>query len=446
MERTTALTAASASPAMRFAALLVCWATAGFVLLRSPWLQAHIILPFANWQAAVASWYLGATALPVSMAPDCSGLDVMALCAGATLSYPAPPLRRVLAAAGGVTLLLLLNIVRIASLGLTVPLAGFGVLHEYVWPTVLMLAAIAYVGGWLWHLERAGRNTLPAGAMRFARAAAILIALYMIAIPILAASGVLDVYAGDVARSAAAVLRFTGMDAAVEGRVLRAGGIRYLITSECVTTPLLPLYVAAVLAAPWRRSLRAAAVCAAVPLFAVLSVIRLVTLAVPALINGSPLPVTHAFHQLLLGACILAGTAAVEPGATAVARARRACLGLAVALAVGIAGGALYLRSLGIAFPAALHDPADVQGALVMLPAFQMALLGGLAFILRGWRDRRAWIAAAMALAVSHAALLAVAPQLRSFASPDALAVFWRFLAVVMPAGAAAVICHRRGR
>ena len=65
--------------------------------------------------------------------------------------YPAAWRRRVLGVAGGLGLILTLNMVRIASLYLVASdPARFTLLHVYVWPVVLVLTTVGYVMGWIY--------------------------------------------------------------------------------------------------------------------------------------------------------------------------------------------------------------------------------------------------------------------------------------------------------
>jgi len=222
--------------------------------------------------------------------------------------------------------------------------------------------------------------------------------------------------------------------------VLQVRDVHYLITYECVTTPLLPLSLAAIAAAPWRRGVRALAALAAVPLFVALSVVRLMTLAVPAMLFGSRPFLTHGFNQLLVA--IVAIAVAACAGARAIgwaAAARRTAAAMAIAIGLAATAGILYTRLLSSVFPAAMHDAADLQGALLTLPAFQLVFFAALAFVLRERASMAAWLTAGAVLAVTQIGLLAVAPSARALASPDLLAIAWRGCALTLPAGLAVV-------
>lgn len=431
---------------VRLAAMLGAWAIVSFALTRSAFVQAAVLLPFAEWQAAIASRWLGMDALPIVMVPDCSGLDVMALCAGAIALYPAPLLRKIAGLGGALAWLLLLNIARIATLSRAAGHPQFSVLHEYVWPAALTLAAAAYVGVWIWQTERP--RMLPSGrSTRFAVYASLFLIGYLVIVAILAGAGALDIYAAAAAGMAAGLLQAAGVGAAVHGRVLQVHETAYLITYECVTTPLLPLYLAAVAVAPWQRRARAIAAAAALPIFVALSVVRLMSLAIPPVLFGSRLFLTHGFNQLLLGALAigLAAIAANDAGGWRAAL-RRAAWGAALAVAVGGTAGLLYTRALADMFPAVMRDPSDVQGALPILPSFQLALFASFAFVLWRRAPSRLWIAAAGVLVLTHLVVLAYAPAANPYVSPDARALVWRAWAIAIPAGAALILYRRVAR
>jgi exosortase/archaeosortase family protein len=428
------------TPAMRLAAMLGAWAIASFALMRSPHLQAWVMLPFAEWQATLVTWWFGSSALPIVMVPDCSGLDVMALCAGTIALYPVCAARRFTGAIGGLTLLLALNLLRIATLARAAGSPAFGTLHEYVWPAILTLATLGYVGAWIWRIERP-RLIPDSRGTRFAVCASVLLVVYVVATAVVASAGMLDLYAADTASTAAWLLRTLGVDASVAGRVLQVRDAPYLITYECVTTPLLPIYLAAVMTAPWSRGTRLAAAAATVPLFAALGVVRLMTLAMPPVLLGSRLFLTHGFNQWLLGLLAIGLAAAVGHAPRGWrARAARTAGGVVLAVAIGGTIGLVYTRVLTRVFPAALQDPSDIQGALLILPAFQLALFAGLAFVLRERVAPLRWLACAAALVAGHAIVLALAPIARPLASPEVLALVWRGLALAVPAAAAAAL------
>jgi hypothetical protein len=82
----------------------------------------------------------------------------------------------------------------------------------------------------------------------------------------------------------------------------------FAVTQECITTPLIPVYLAAVCAyaTTWRGLVPG--VLATLPLFTALGVLRLLVVALPDP-RASPLFFVHAFYQLLLAAVVVAAAA-----------------------------------------------------------------------------------------------------------------------------------------
>ena len=201
----------------------------------------------------------------------------------------------------------------------------------------------------------------------------------------LLASSWLGEAAGRTAWLAGGLMGFCGIPAQVSGGILRTGGSAWLVTPECVTTPLIPIALAAVLAAPmsWQRKVLSLL---ALPLaFQVLAVARLMVLALPRLFIGSQGIAVHAFYQLLLAGLLVVWVAWWQS--------KSGILGAAQAIAAGalagVALGALDLRLLRPALQRLVetlhlgHGYVDSQGALVLLPAFQVGLLVAL------WNARR---------------------------------------------------------
>jgi hypothetical protein len=171
------------------------------------------------------------------------------------------------------------------------------------------------------------------------------------------------------------------------------------VTQECISTPLIPVYLAAICAyAPTGRRL-ALGFLAALPLFVFLGILRLLVVAVPATIIASPLFLVHAFYQLLL-AVVVVGVAARwrHDPSTAISHA-----------AAGTIAGTLFVLVLGPAYSRLFAYPAaglsdGPQGALMFLPAFQIGLYLALwvaAFTAVSWRRLLAGLGA---LGVSQAA------------------------------------------
>lgn len=210
-------------------------------------------------------------------------------------------------------------------------------------------------------------------------------------IPILGSLQVLDLFARDLASLVVSVLVLIGVEASVQGNLLVAGASPYLVTSECVTTPLMALYVAAVASAPIRAGARLTWGLAFAPVFVTLAVIRLLTVALPPLLFGSPVFVTHAFHQLVL-AIVIVGVMAIRwrPGLRPFAVAGLVAAALALGLVTGVIAGVPYTQAIvdGLAWigvpgaaTLAMPAPSDLQGVITSLPAFQLALFVALVVV-----------------------------------------------------------------
>jgi exosortase/archaeosortase family protein len=353
-----------------------------FGLLRLSWTEAEVVLPLTRAQAGLAAGLLGTPALPVEATLACSGADVMALCLGAIVAYPVKWRTRLAGAAAGVALILCLNTLRIGTLGrVAASPAWFDALHLYVWPAVLTLAVAVYVLAWMRVADRrqtrdedavAPRQSLvaprPQPSRRFVVLTGTFLLLFLAASPLYLESPAVLALAGFIAGAAAATLGAFGVGVHAAANVLVTPRGAFLVTQECISTPLMPVYLAAVCAysATWRRLILG--VMAAVPLFIALGIVRLLVVAVPDVV-ASPIFLVHAFYQLLLGAVVVAAAAFWR---------HRGKAAFPHALA-GLVAGVLVLYLLGpfstrlVAYQAGamLDDP---QGAIALLPAFQFAL------------------------------------------------------------------------
>jgi exosortase/archaeosortase family protein len=392
-------------PASAFALRLIAWSLALFGLFRLPWVGAHILLPATRLQAAAGSALLGPSSLPIEATLACSGADALALCLAAIVAYPARWRMRAAGVAGGTAVILALNTIRIGTLGRAAASPRwFEALHVYVWPAVLTIAIAGFVLTWMRAADRpfdSLRSHRASGARRvdrpwperatrvegrFALVAAGCLLVFTLASPLyLENAGVLAL-AGMVARAAAVLLRLLGVNATASAGVLATPRGAFLVTQECISTPLIPVYVAAVLVYSrtwWNKALWVAA---GVPLFIGLGIARLLVVAVPAGLDMSPAFFIHAFSQLLVAAGMVGGLALWRYGARAATLARTV-----VALALGIA----FVRLLGAPYTQAIlwFRPeatafSDPQGALMFLPAFQVGLFLALwvaAFVPSGW-------------------------------------------------------------
>lgn len=385
--------------ALRFVLGAVAGSLGLFGVLRLSWTEAHLMLPLTRVQGELALGLFGTPALPVEVTLACSGADALALCVGAVLAYPARWRARLAGAAGGIALILALNTLRIGTLGRVVASPGwFEALHVYIWPAVLTLAIAGYVFTWMRFADARLREhmvisrfqsplaTAPPAlrpSRRFIVLTVIFLVVFAAASPLYLESPQVLALGGVIAGAAAAILGGLGVGAQAASNVLSTSRGAFVVTQECISTPLIPVYLAAVCAysTTWRRMLLG--VLAALPLFIALGIARLLVVALPDAVMVSPLFLVHAFYQLLLGAVIVFLAALWRHGG-------RAAPAYAAA---GIAAGVLFVFLLGPVYTRLVTPQAgagldDPQGAIAFLPAFQVGLYLALwvaAFVAAGW-------------------------------------------------------------
>jgi exosortase/archaeosortase family protein len=365
-------TSLRSNPAADFILRAVVCSLGIFGVLRLSWTEAHIILPATVWQGGLAVQLFGAATLPVAVTLACSGADAIALLLGAVMAYPVRWRSRLAAAAGGIALILIINTLRIGTLGLAASSPRwFNTLHVYVWPAILTLAVAGYVFTWMRAAEIAPStlrtNGTPQPSRRFIWLTLAFLVVFAAGGPLVLESSAVLAVAGFIARAAAVILGMAAVTAHAAGNELWTPAGGFLVTQECITTPLIPVYLAAVCAYSRRMRPLIFGVIAALPLFVGLGIVRLLLVALPAAAD-SPLFFVHAFYQLLLGAVVVGVAAFWRHG-------RRRAPGYAVAgVLAGIACvyllGPLYTR-LVIATGGPLNDP---QGAIAFLPVFQAGL------------------------------------------------------------------------
>jgi exosortase/archaeosortase family protein len=384
-------TARSPTLAGKFVVRGVAFSLGLFGVFRLPWTELHILTPLIRAQSALAVRLLGAPALPIETTLACSGADAMALCFGAILAYPATWRARLTIVTGGAALILGLNTLRIGTLGRAVASPGwFNALHIYVWPAVLTLAIGGYVFAWMRTAEAPSPTPRPQASAaaprllptrRFVLFSAAFLLAFVAASPLYLGSAAVLALAAFIAQAAAWTLDVAGIGAHASGNVLWTPRGGFLVTQECISTPLIPVYLAAACtyATTWRRL--ALGVLATLPLFTALGIVRLLVVALPDVV--SPLFFVHAFYQLLAGAVIVWLAALWRHG-------RREAVGPALA---GIVAGAVFVGVIGPLFDRVIAFPAgapidDPQGAIAFLPGFQAGLYLALwtaAFVAVGW-------------------------------------------------------------
>jgi exosortase/archaeosortase family protein len=387
----------------------VAWSLGFFGLLRLNWTEAHAVLPLTRVQAAAAVGLFGTSALPVEVTLACSGADALALCLGAVFAYPVKWRARVAGAAGGAALILGLNTLRIGTLGRVVASpAWFNTLHLYVWPALLTLAIAGYVFAWMYladppspsatarqaPLSATARQDPPSASAtarpapkptrRFVVLTGVFLILFTAASPLyLESPGVLAL-ARFIARAAAAILGSVGVSAYAAANVLWTPRGGFLVTQECISTPLVPVYLAGICAysTTWRRL--TAGILVTLPLFIALGIARLLVVALPDAMVASPLFLVHAFYQLLLGVVVVFLAAAWGHGGRAAPY--RALAGIILGILFVYLLGPFYTRAVTYAAGAPIDDPQD---AIAFLPAFQVGLYLALwiaAFVAVGWK------------------------------------------------------------
>ena len=438
-------TAPGRTDALKFSLMAVAWSLGLFGLIRLNWTEAHALLPFTRMQAAAAVGLFGA-APSVEVTLACSGADALALCLGAVLAYPVQWPRRLAGAAVGAALILGLNIARIGTLGWVAASPGwFNALHVYVWPAVLTVAIAGYVFTWMRVADASSRlaeaQLLQQPSRRFVVLTLIFLLLFTAASPLYLESASVLALAGFIARAAAAILGGMGVTARAAANVLWTSRGGFTVTQECISTPLIPVYLAAVCAysTTWRRV--ALGVLATLPLFIALGIVRLLVVALPDAVMASPLFFVHAFYQLLLGAVVVIIAALWRHGS-------KAALGHAL---VGLVVGVLFVRVLGPFYTRMVTYPAgaplsDPQGSIAFLPAFQVGLYLALwvaAYLAVGWKRFLAGLAVlgltqtagllALHVLASHSGLTARVTDVRGWAVAGPLLIVAAVVNVAQP-------------
>lgn len=384
-----------------------------FGLLKFRWVELHAVLPLTQYQGRLAEAVFGAAALPIDVTLACSGTDAIALCVGAIMAYPAGWRLRLGGAVGGVFLIVMINIARIGSLGrLAASPLWFEVLHVYVWPAFLVLAISGYVFTWMRHANARARMRLPdvdppAATRRtstFVIWTVTCVTLFIATSSLYLQSSIVLDAATAVAQSAAVVLSLIGITATTIGNTLWTAKGGFEVTQECISTPLIPLYGATVMTYFDRWRWRIPLLAAAVPLFLTLGIARLLVVALPAVLIGSPLFLIHAFYQILLAVALVATLGIWRRGAVAWRRIATACV---IGVVAASLLGPIYhsvLSALGLAIPF-----NDSQGAMAWLPSFQVGFYIALSIAsltLLAWR----WFAAGLfTLVMVQAAVFAIA-------------------------------------
>jgi exosortase/archaeosortase family protein len=388
----------------RFLTHAVLWNVALFGLIRWSWVDTHAVAALISFQQRLLTWY-GATPHPgVIVTSDCSGADVMALMAGVLFAYPVRWSRRLIGAAIGFILLLTLNAIRIGSLyAVASDYARLNVWHVYLWPAILTAVTVAYVIAWIWWAdsrERAGGRW-----MRFGVLTGVGLLVYAAIVPWAFTSALLHDVGVWTAGAAAFVMQPFATGVRAQGQLLVTDRGLFQVTQECLFTPMLPIYVAAVASVRWSLQRRLGALALMLPVFFALGVARVLVLAMPASIVESPVAVAHGFYQLMAGALVIVAAAhlAVSQRGGAAAS-RRTVAALAFAIGSAIAFGHVWTQGLlqvASAAPASIAT-IDPQGAWALAPVFQLGLVAGLWGALTGWKRPGALAVSLVVLALGQ--------------------------------------------
>ena len=380
------------SGVLRFALTAGAWFIGLFGLMRLGWVERQILLPFAQLQERVADQLTGVQTDAVYVDASCSGGDAMALCLGAVLAFPATWSARLRGAGGGLLVIAAFNIVRIGNLSLlgdNLPLLDL--LHVYIWPAILIVVAVAYVYAWM--RRQMGPAASGAGpdpgvawqgpARRFLLLTVVGTVAYFAAAGWVYESALLHTLGVWVAMSGAGILAALGVSATAAGNIVTTTHGAFIVTQECIATPLIPVYVAGALAVPLARWQRVAALGAAPAIFFLLGVARLLVLALPTTLIASHTVAIHAFSQVLVAGLLVAGLAMLS--ARSVGRqnpARRAVGAIGVGIVAALAAGPLWSNLMHWAVDGGqllvqhgghrvVDDP---QGAIAILLALQLGL------------------------------------------------------------------------
>jgi exosortase/archaeosortase family protein len=346
-----------------------------FGLLRLPWIEAHLVLPVTRLQGEVAASVFNTPSAPISVTLACSGTEVIAMCLGAVLAYPVRWSARALGAVMILAVILGLNTVRIGTLGLVVSdPSWFDALHLYLWPAFLALASAGAVFWWMRHADHTTTTATTtttsaiAPSWRFVSLAMVLLVLSALTAPMYIESAAVEVFGALIAATAAVLLTTAGALAHATGNILWTSRGGFSVTGDCVATPLVPLYLAAVwvYAPTWAHKMLGTV--AAVPIFLLLGVVRLLLVAVPQTM-AAPETATHAFYQVVLAVVLVVIAGRWQHGL------RSAFLPIIGGLVAGtllvLVAGGVYTDLVLRPMPQPFLDP---QGAVTFLPAFQIGL------------------------------------------------------------------------
>ena len=392
-----------ASGGFRFALTAGAWFIGLFGVMRLGWVERQILVPFAQLQERVADQLTGVQTDAVYVDASCSGGDAMALCLGAVLAFPATWSARLRGAGVGLLVIAAFNTVRIGNLSLVAAHPTLlDLLHVYVWPAILIVVAVVYVYAWMRRqMDPAASGASPdlgdawhGPARRFLLLTVMGVAVYFAAAGWMHESALLRTLGVWVAMTGAGILATLGVSATASGNIVTTTHGAFIVTQECIATPLIPVYLAGALAVPLARWRRVAALGAAPAIFFLLGVARLLVLALPTTLVASHAVAIHAFSQVLVAGLLVAGLAALSARSVGRPHPTRRVVG-----AIGV--GIIATLVVGPLWSGLLHQAVDggqvlvqhgghrvvddPQGALAILPALQLGLCAAF-WAAIGWR------------------------------------------------------------
>ncbi len=408
MARADILTVESSRTGFLIRALL--WSTALFALMRVTWVEQTMIAALLDLQGTIVRWYVS-TSGSITITPSCGATDAMSMCLGVVLGLSRDKLKcdgGSIGAIGGITIILAVNIVRIGTLAILVSKwpGAFESVHELVWPIVITLAIAAYVWWWIRRVantsasprQQAATNLAPASLQgrRFALTAGALLALQLFTAPWTMTSTAMNTVGHWTAETAHITLSGVGVPSTADKTLITTSRGTFQITPECLLTPVLPIYLAAVLSLPLGLRRRIGALLAAAPIFFGLAVVRVLVLALPPSAVASPIYFVHGFFQIVLALAIVAmlcRPVTEKLAASTILDWRRFGQSVAIGFVASIAGGqplTMVTQALASAlapwFPHALTNmivTGDPQGVLVLAPGYELGLLAAMWWALR---------------------------------------------------------------
>ncbi len=366
-----------------FLARSLAWIVGLFALVRIPWVQDHLLIPFARLQHGAACSLTGAPRDALVVDLSCTGADVMAVTLGALLSFPLAWKRRWTGAGLALALLIGLNTARIGSLSWVASNRDlFDLLHLRLFPLLLVLAATTFVLYWI-RKPAASISSKPiarevAGPMAWVVSATI---VYFALAPTLYSSDLILQWAFWITAASAQVMNWLGVEARINGNLLTTPHGRWLVTQECVLTPLIPAYLGLVWALVKSNLNKIFATLAAFLLFSALGASRLLVLALPTGLMGTQhYTALHAFYQIILAVLVVFAINRVRRQ-----RGAATYLGPGWAITISASLGTLIQiwdrGRIGTSSDLAIGDP---QGVLSFLPAYMVGLLVALTLVVGG--------------------------------------------------------------